>query len=98
MSPYAEADERDRPRCRNHHGVAEDYLAREYRDNFGGEREGRNDQYVNLGMPENPEEVLPEYCGAAGLGIEEVRAEEAIEQEHHLRRGKRSQRDQHHER
>src|SRR5260370_41370995 len=32
MSPYAEADERDRARGRDHHGVAEDHLAREHRD------------------------------------------------------------------
>src|SRR5882672_31530 len=97
MSPHAEADERDRARCRDHHGVAEDYLAREYRDDLGCEGEDRNNQDVNLGMTENPEEVLPQNSGAAGLGIEEVRAEESSEQEHHLRGGKRSQRDEHHE-
>src|SRR5713101_6166999 len=49
MSPHAEADERDGARCRYHHGVAEDHLAREYRDDLGCEREDRNDQDVNLG-------------------------------------------------
>ena len=45
-------------------------------------------------MPEDPEEVHPEYGGAAGLRIEEVPAEIAIDQQHDLRRGKRRHRDQ----
>ena len=42
-------------------------------------------------MAEDPEEVLPQHRRAAGLRVEEVRAEEAVEQQHHLRRGERRQ-------
>ena len=36
-------------------------------------------------MAEEPEEVLPHHCGAAGVGVEEVGTEEAIEEQHDLR-------------
>src|SRR6266404_2400736 len=79
MSPYTHADECDRARCRDHHRVTENHLAREYRDDLGGERECRDDQDVNFRMTEDPKEVLPQDGGAPGLGIEEVCAEEAVE-------------------
>jgi hypothetical protein len=37
--------------------------------------EGGNDQDINLGMSEDPKEVHPERRRAAGLGVEEMRAE-----------------------
>ena len=49
---------------------------------------------VDLGVAEDPEEVLPQHRRAAGLGVEEVRAEEAVEEQHDLRRGERRQGEQ----
>ena len=40
-------------------------------------------------MAEDPEEVLPQHGRAAGLRVEEVRAEVAVEQQHDLRGGQR---------
>src|SRR6202043_2664166 len=76
MRPHAQADKRDRTRRRDHHAVAENNLAREDRDDLRREAEGRDDEYINFGMAEDPEEVLPQNYGAAGLSVEEVRAEE----------------------
>src|SRR5260370_33741677 len=79
MRPHAQADEPDRARCRDHDAVAENHLAREDRDYLGGESESGNDKYVDLGMAEEPEEVLPQYGRAARLSVEERRAEKAVE-------------------
>src|SRR5271163_2842200 len=70
MRPHAHADEPDRARRRDHHAVTEDHLAREYRDDLGGEGERGNYEYINFGMTENPEEVLPQYRRAARLSVE----------------------------
>src|SRR5277367_1385633 len=61
MRPHAHADERDRASRRYHHVVAENHLAREHRNDLGRKSKGRDDQDVNLGMPEDPEKVLPQY-------------------------------------
>jgi hypothetical protein len=45
-------------------------------------------------MPEEPEEVLPQDRIACGFGIEEMRAEEAVQQQHDLGGSKRRQGDQ----
>ena len=80
------------------HRVAEDHLAREHRDDLGDEAEARHDQDVDLGMAEEPEEVLPEDGRATGLRVEEVRAQEAIEQQHDLGGRQRRQDDERHAR
>ena len=49
-------------------------------------------------MAEDPEEVLPEDRGTAGLRVEEVGAEEAVEEEHDLRRRERRDGNQDHAR
>ncbi len=46
-------------------------------------------------MAEDPEEVNPDDCGAAGLRVEEVAAQVAIDQQHDLRGRERRDRDQH---
>ena len=94
MRPHAEADESDAHRCRHHRRIAEDRLAREDGDDLVGEGEGRQHQDVDLGMAEDPEEVHPENGRAAGLGIEEVRAQIAVEHQHDLRRGERADGDE----
>ncbi len=90
VRPHAEADEADRDRCRNHGGVSEHGFAGEDGDDLVGEGEGWENEDIHLGMAEDPEEVHPENCGATGLGIEEVRAKIAVEREHDLCCGKRT--------
>ena len=51
---------RSRPR-----GVAEERLPGEDRQDLGDDAHGRQDQDVDLGMPEDPEQVLPEQRIAA---------------------------------
>ena len=48
-----------------HRAVAEDGLAREDREDVGGDAHGGQDQDVDLGVAEEPEEVLPEERRAA---------------------------------
>ena len=94
VRPDAEADEADGDRRSDHGGIAEDGLAREDGDDLVGEGEGGQDEDVDLGMAEDPEEVHPQDGGAAGLGVEEVRAEVAVEHEHDLRGGQRADGDE----
>ncbi len=90
MGPDAEADEADADRRRNHGGITEDGFAREDGDDFVGEGEGGQNEDVDLGMAEDPEEMHPEHGRAAGLRIEEVAAEVAIDNQHDLRGGERA--------
>ena len=55
-----------------------------------------HDEDVDLGVAEDPEEVHPQHGRAAGLGVEEVRAEIAIEQQHDLGGGQRADREENH--
>ena len=91
VRPHAETEEDDRHGRGGDEGVAEDRLAREDRNHFGDHAEGRQDHDIDLGMAEEPEEVLPEHRAAARRWIEEVGAELTVEQQHHQRRGERRQ-------
>ena len=84
VGPDANAQNADGDSRRHHDGVPENHLSGEHRDNFGCVREARNNQDVDLGMAKEPEEVLPEDRIPTGLGVEEMRAQEAIEEQHHL--------------
>ncbi len=80
---------------RDHHRIAEDRLARKYRNDFRGEGEGWDDEYVDFRMAEDPEEMHPDYGRAAGLRVEEMSAEVAVDQQHDLRRRQRTDREEH---
>ena len=66
VDPDAEAEEGDGGDGVDHDRVAEERFAREDRDDLRDETEGRQDQDVDLGVAEDPEEVLPEHRVAAG--------------------------------
>ena len=87
-----------RDRRRHHDRIAENRLARKHRHDFGDEREGRNDQHVDLRMSEDPEEVHPDHRRAARLRVEEMSAQVAVDHQHDLRRRERAHGDQHHAR
>ena len=95
MGPDAQADEGDGHRRRGHELVAEQHLAREDGNHFRDHAEHRQDQDVDLGMAEEPEQVLPQIRRAAVGHVEEMGAELAIEQDHDQRRGQRRDRQQH---
>ncbi len=98
VRPYTRADERDAHRGGDHGRVAEDGFAREDGNDLVGEREGGQHEYVNFGVAEDPEEMRPQDSGAAGLGVEEVTAEVAVDEQHGLRGRKRADGDQDEER
>ena len=87
VSPDAHADESDANGGANHDRIPEDRLAGKDRNDFGDERKARNDQDVDLWMTEDPEEVHPDRCRAARLGVEEMTAEIAVDEQHDLRGG-----------
>ena len=59
-------------------------------DNLVGDRECRQDQHINLGMAEDPEEMRPHDRHAAGLGIEEMTTKVTVDGEHDLGRRQRT--------
>ena len=95
VRPHDERQEGDRGGRVHHRLVAEQRLARERRDDLRDDAEGRQDQDVHLGVPEEPEDVLEHHrVAAAGRG-EERRAEEVIGEQHrHRAREHRHHRDQ----
>ena len=86
----------DADRGRDHHRISENRFAGKYRNDFRHEGKARNDQDVDFRMSEYPEEVHPEHGRATGLGIEEMAAQIAIDEQHDLRRRQRRNRDQNH--
>ena len=83
------ADDDDRP---DHHAVAEDVLARMRADQVGDDAEGRQRDDIDLGMAEEPEQVLEQDRAAAAMfqllahlddgRHEEAGAEQPVEQHH----------------
>ena len=63
-------DDADGHRGGGHRFVAENHFARKDRHDLGNDAEGRQRHDVHLGMPEEPEQVLPEQRRTAGLRIE----------------------------
>ncbi len=96
VGPHPHTDESDRHGGRDHHGVAEDHLARKHRDDFGHEAEAGQHQHVDFRMPKPPEEVPPQHGGAARLGVEEVGPQRSIQKEENQHRGERRDHDQDH--
>jgi hypothetical protein len=84
VSPHAEAVGGDEHRGEDEAAIAEDGLAREDGDDFGHYPEEGQDQDVDLGVSEEPEEVLPQDRVSAG---EELGAHSPIQEEHCQRRG-----------
>src|SRR6478736_8199032 len=74
VRPHHEADDADRDDGIDHAEIAEDRLLREGRDDLAHDAEARQDHDVNLGMAEEPEEMLPEQRGAGVSGGEKTRA------------------------
>ena len=56
----------------NEHSVAEHGLAHVGDQNVGNDAHARHDRDVNLGMAEEPEQVLPEQSGSARVRLQLV--------------------------
>jgi len=94
MAPDDPRQERDRDHRVGHRAVSEDGLAREDRDDLRRDAHRGQDHDVDLGMAEEPEQVLPQQRLAAARGQKEMRAAHAIEQQQRERRGQHRQREQ----
>src|SRR5260370_26211336 len=90
VCPHAHTDESDPDRCRNHHRIPEYRLPRKHGDDFRRDSERWNDQNVDLGMTEDPEEVHPDHGRTASLSVEKISAEIAVNGQHDLRVTERS--------
>ena len=72
VRPDDERQDRDRRRRVHHRGVAEQRLARERRDDLRDDAERRQDHDVDLGVAEEPEDVLEHHRVAAAGRVEEA--------------------------
>ena len=93
VRPHEHAEERDARRGRRDRLVAEDRLAGEHRQHLGEDPERRQHEDVDLGVAEEPEQVLPQQRRAALGRVEEVRPEVAVQQQHRDRGGQRRERE-----
>ena len=73
VRPDDERQDRDRRGGVHHRGVAEQRLAREGRHDLRDDAEGRQNHDVDLGVAEEPEDVLVHHRVAAAGGVEEAR-------------------------
>ena len=94
VGPHDEADEADGDHGVDHAEIAEDRLAREGRDDVADDAEARQDQDVDFGVTEEPEQVLEQDRVAAAVGLEEGGAEIAVGQQHGDAAGQHRQRQQ----
>ncbi len=82
VRPDEQRVEPDRDGREDDRRVAEDRLAREDGEHLGDDPHHRQDHDVDLGVAEEPEDVLPEHGVAALVGLEEVRVSLPVEEEH----------------
>ncbi len=80
VCPNAEADKGNTNRCSYHCGIAEDRLSRKHWDNLIRDSKRRHYKDIHFGVAKNPEEVHPDDGRTAGLCIEEMSAEIAIDE------------------
>ena len=87
VCPHAPTEEADRRAGEDHELVAEQRLAAEHRQHFADDAEAGQDEDVHLRMPEDPEQVLPQQRIGAGVDVEELRTEVALEHQQEQRHG-----------
>ena len=98
VRPHDEAHDADGDHGVSHPEIAEHRLAGERRYDMADDAETRQDEDVDLGVAEEPEQMLVQQRIAATGGIEEGRAEVAIRQQHRDRTGKNRERKKQQER
>ncbi len=98
VHPDAEAQEGQGHDGHDDHRVADQCAPREDRDQGGQHTGHRQEDDVDVGVPEQPEQVLPEQCVAAARGVEEGQAESALQLEQDRAEDQRREGHQHHQR
>jgi hypothetical protein len=81
MRPDAEADEAGREHGQHDQPVTDELGARDGRDDHAHHAGGGQEDDVDLGMAEEPEQMLPEHRIAAARGIEEGPVERPLDLE-----------------
>ena len=94
VRPHGDREDRDAERRADQADVAEDRLAAEHRQDLGDDAEERQRDDVDLGVAEEPEQVLPQDRPAV-RGVEDVGAEQPVGLEREQRAGQDRERDQH---
>ena len=79
MAPHAPTQERDHDAGIDDDRVAKQRLLGKRRQHFGNDAHGGQNQDVDLGVPEHPEQLVPEDRVTTALRHEEMRAKEAVE-------------------
>ena len=97
MRPHRHRQSRDQQRRRHQADVAEHRLLAEHRQDFGDDAEERQRDDVDLGVPEEPEQVLPQHRAAGGR-VEDVRPQHPVGLQHQQRRRQHREHDQHQDR
>ena len=87
VGPDAEAQQADADRGEHEGPVAEQWLAAEHREDLAYHAHRRKDDDVDLGVAEEPEDVLPQDRVAADAGIEERAAVVAVDEQRDEARG-----------
>ena len=95
MDPHRERQQRDCRSRQDERGVAVELLAGESGDNLRIDAEGRQDEDVDLRMPEQPEKVGVVHHVAAEVIREEMEPQIAVEREQRGRDGQRRHREDH---
>ena len=85
MHPERETDHPSRDQSRNHHWISEHGAPRKRGDDLRDHSERRNENDVNLGMTEEPEQMLPEKCITALGRVEELSSNKSISTQHDAR-------------
>ena len=78
VHPHAEAEHHGGDRRQRHGGVADQRTAAEDGQRVRNHAHGGQHDDVDPGMAEHPEQMLPQQRLAAGVGVEEMRAEVAV--------------------
>ena len=86
VRPNSQADKPDRYNGAHHCGPPKQRFPRKNRNDFGEDGERGKDQDVHFRVAEYPKDVLPQNSGPAVLGIEEVRSQVPVQQQHNLTR------------
>ncbi len=94
MAPDDETESADGHQREDHRLIPENRFTRKHRDDFGNHAHGRQDEDVDLRMPEEPEKVLPEQWLAVVIAREKRRSEIQIKEQHGCSRRKDWNREQ----
>jgi hypothetical protein len=93
VRPDRDGQSGDRQRRVHQPGVAEDGFAAEDGEDLGDDPEKWQRDDVDLGVAEEPEQVLPQDGSAVG-GVEDLGAESPVDFQSHQRRGEQREREQ----